>query len=346
MDQLDKIPIESSKAFYLVVVIFFACMLYAYVQLNSSSRTSSKSGEQTTGLYKLSKTLSGYRHTQRCEIIQDEFKSYPQVQNALRQNGLEYSKVIIGVDYTKSNTWNGKRSFNGLCLHARKDKYGNALPSNPYRDVLSSIGTALAPFNDDNTWAVYGFGDIITADHSVFPFTPGRECNSVKEVLDEYDKATESVRMSGPTSFLPIINKAIEQVIETGKFHILIIIADGEIVDEVGTEEAIIRASKYPLSIIVVGVGDGPWDTMESYDDGLGERDFDNFQFVNYNKVKNRRYETKQNFFYTFAMHCLMEVPKQFRYIKENGLLAKVRSAKKHQQQQQSMRAYPVVAPM
>lgn len=114
------------------------------------------------------------------------------------------------------------------------------------------------------------------------PFFSDRPCNGFQEVLARYSSITPTIKLAAPTTFAPLIKETIQIVKRTKEYHILLIIADGEVsTSEIEpTAAAIVEASHYPISIIMVGVGDGPWEAMEEFDDGLPERRFDNFQCV------------------------------------------------------------------
>jgi Copine len=49
-------------------------------------------------------------------------------------------------------------------------------------------------------------------------------------------------------------------------YHILMILTDGQINDSQHTSDIIVELSKYPISIIIVGVGNADFSEMEKLD--------------------------------------------------------------------------------
>ncbi|KAJ6688264.1 RING-FINGER PROTEIN [Salix koriyanagi] len=242
--------------------------------------------------------------------IDDNYNSLEQVTDALARAGLESSNLIVGIDFTKSNEWTGARSFNRRSLHHIGDE------QNPYEHAISIIGKTLSSFDEDNLIPCFGFGD---------------------EVLSRYRELAPQLRLAGPTSFAPVIEMAITIVEQShGQYHVLLIIADGQVTRSVDTErgqlspqekrtvEAIVKASEYPLSIILVGVGDGPWDMMKEFDDNIPARAFDNFQFVNFTEIMSKNMDRSRKEA-EFSLSALMEIPSQYKATLELNILGATR---------------------
>ncbi|KAJ3707950.1 hypothetical protein LUZ61_011655 [Rhynchospora tenuis] len=264
--------------------------------------------------------------------IGDDYRTLNQVTEALAEAGLESSNLIVGIDFTKSNEWTGKLSFGRRCLH----DIGSA--QNPYEQAISIIGRTLSVFDEDNLIPCFGFGDASTHDQEVFSFySDNRSCNGFEEALDRYREIVPNLRLAGPTSFAPIIETAIGIVDSTGgQYHVLLIIADGQVTRSVDTQsgqlstqeratiDAIVKASQYPLSIVLVGVGDGPWDMMREFDDNIPSRAFDNFQFVNFTEIMSKSIPTERKET-EFALAALMEIPSQYKATIDLQLLGRRR---------------------
>lgn len=269
----------------------------------------SDEGSQQTGT-----STAATQRSNAFSRIPDQYETLEQVQAALRKAGLESSQLVVGIDATRSNTWTGAKTFGGRCLHEIRPG-----ELNPYEEAISIIGRTLAAFDDDGMIPAFYFGDAATTDRRAEQLGAGA-CNGFDEVLQRYRATIPRLTLSGPTSFAPIIDKAIELVKRTREYTILLIIADGQVdgrcKDE--TEAAIVRASAHPLSILIVGVGDGPFDLMETWDDELPARRFDNVQFVNAGRITGVNVRNRDA---AFAIAALQEIPDQYAAVRRLRLL-------------------------
>ncbi|XP_030962813.1 E3 ubiquitin-protein ligase RGLG4-like [Quercus lobata] len=254
------------------------------------------------------------------------YSSLEEVSAALSKEALKASKLLFGIDFTISNERTGNVSFNNQSLHGIGD-----VP-NPYEKAMSIIGTTLAPFNEDNLITCFGFGDEITHDEEVFSFHSDHSpCNGLEETLSCYRKIAQNAKLAGPTSYAPVIKAANNTVAKSvGQYHVLVIISDGEVTrssdtgdkdlspQEKETLKLIVNARSYPLSIVLVRVGDGPWEDMKNFE--LRARKYQNFQMVNFTEIMSTNATSAEKEI-AFARAALMEIPFQYKAAVELGIL-------------------------
>ncbi|XP_061731425.1 copine-1-like [Nerophis ophidion] len=232
----------------------------------------------------------------------------------------------VGIDFTGSN--GDPRQPNSL-HHMSPDGL------NQYLSALWSVGQVVQDYDTDKLFPAFGFGAKLPPDYQAahhefaLNFNPSNPyCQGIQGIVEAYRMVLPQLRLSGPTNFSPIINH-VASIASTGaqtntasQYFVLLILTDGEITDLDQTRDAIVRASRLPLSIIIVGVGPADFKAMELLDgdDGVlrsmvGEavaRDI--VQFVPFRKFKDAPVAT-------LAQSVLAEVPTQVvSYFKMRGL--------------------------
>uniref|UniRef100_A0AAQ5ZSJ0 C2 domain-containing protein n=1 Tax=Amphiprion ocellaris TaxID=80972 RepID=A0AAQ5ZSJ0_AMPOC len=221
----------------------------------------------------------------------------------------------VAVDFTGSN--GDPRSPQSL-------HYISPQGVNEYLSAIWSVGNVIQDYDSDKMFPAFGFGAQIPPTWQVsheFPlnFNPSSPfCAGIEGVVEAYRVCLPQVKLYGPTNFSPIINhvacfakQALQQT-TASQYFVLLIITDGVITDMDDTRNAIVNASRLPMSIIIVGVGGADFSAMEFLDGDDGRlrslsgepamRDI--VQFVPFRQFKNAPREA-------LAKSVLAEVPGQ-----------------------------------
>jgi hypothetical protein len=219
------------------------------------------------------------------------------------KGGLEIS-LHVAVDFTASN---GKPSAS-TSLH-----YLNPLTPNQYARAIAETGAVLEAYDADGIVPAYGFGAKLgngKVSHC-FPLNgqAGGECAGIRGVLEAYQGALADVKLFGPTLFHNVIQATTKRVADesAGKplaYSILLILTDGVLNDMTETVAAVRQAATLPMSIIIVGIGNADFSSMQELDDLVGgPNGRDIVQFVPFNKVRGDGVQ--------LAREVLAEVPEQ-----------------------------------
>ena len=225
----------------------------------------------------------------------------------------------IAIDYTQSN---------GLPNSPNSLHYMKAEGGNDNEKAIKSCGKIIANYDYDQLFPVYGFGGIPPnsdkASHCFnINFNDNPEIINLENIIKYYRESLDKVKLSGPTYFSSIIKKVISDInddLENRKkenhYHILLILTDGIPCDMNDTVDCIVEASKLPLSIVIVGIGETDFENLDYLDGDIiplvnsaGEiRKRDIVQFVKFNtfKEKNAIDDCKE-----LAEEVLKEIPRQ-----------------------------------
>lgn len=243
------------------------------------------------------------------EIVTEKFRQVSFL-DYLR-GGLQIG-LTIGIDFTGSNGSPSSPSS----LHY----VGGTV--NSYEAAIRACGDIVAYYDYDQMFPVFGYGASLQGQNvsHCFPIS-GNSDNpnvyTINGVIQAYKEILGKIDLAGPTYFAPLINEFISIVKKSltpenpMQYFILMILTDGQNHDMEDTKDAVVNASLLPISIIIIGIGNGNFGNMveldgdetrvRSRDNRYAERDI--VQFVPFNKFSNNAER--------LAQEVLEEIPRQ-----------------------------------
>ncbi|XP_038077700.1 copine-3-like isoform X2 [Patiria miniata] len=175
----------------------------------------------------------------------------------------------VGIDFTGSNG----DPQEPVSLH-----YIDAAAPNEYTKAIVAVGDVIQDYDSDKMFPALGFGAKIPPNQQVsHEFAINFDlsnpyCAGVGGIVAAYQNCLRQITLWGPTNVAPIIThvakfaKVANQDKKASQYFILLLLTDGVITDMYETRDAIVAASKLPMSIIIVGVGNADFSDMRMLD--------------------------------------------------------------------------------
>lgn len=247
--------------------------------------------------------------------------------------GCEIS-LVIAIDFSKSNgIQNSLKSYHSL----------NEERPNEYIQAIKSVGEILQYYDTDKLIPAYGFGAKLPPSLNVVShcfalngdiFNP--EVRGIPGLIETYQKTLDQIVFHGPTVFNEVIAEIVHYASmkeirqDRQRYFLLLVLTDGGINDVRSTTSQIVKASKCPISIVIIGVGNEDFDSMylldadktPLVDHKTGEAMMrDIVQFVPFNRYKND--------LEALAREVLREIPDQvMEFMKVKRILPNIPTSK------------------
>ena len=275
-----------------------------------------KEGLFKTIMFPFNKKHSILLHNQ--SLIQQKYSFIDYI-----HSGIKIS-LSIAIDFTLSN---GAPS-NANSLHYINDN-NNTL--NSYQKAIAACGNILSVYDKEQQFPVYGFGACInnakqpSMCFAINNINNSPEIHTIQQVLEHYKQIVKSVNFGKKTaefgSVLKEVIKNVENEVNKLKYTVLLILTNSVMSDLAECVDLLVKGGKLPMSVIIVGIGNGDFGKMEGLgvDENLlvsiqGERCCrDIVQFVKFSKFGYDECKLGKN--------VLKKIPRQvFEYFSRNNI--------------------------
>lgn len=188
------------------------------------------------------------------------------------RGGLEL-RLMVAIDFTRSNV--GPH-------HPDSFHYMSGDRPSAYATAIRSVGDIMRSYSNTDKFTAFGFGAKIPPSHTIcsncFALTGDffdAEVTGVEGVIRAYQRALHVARLHGPTRLSEVCRMGANYSAPYAEantkndngvdmlYHVLLILTDGAIDDQIETISEVAKASDLPISIVVIGIGDEDFAFLE-----------------------------------------------------------------------------------